>query len=143
MKEGIHPNYRPVVFKDSAADYAFLTRSTVKTEKKIVWEDGKEYPLVNLEISSASHPFYTGRQKLMDTAGRVERFSKRFAKTEGKVVDRKPQTTKAAPKMSSAVKKVLKNAPTVSAPLKRDRPMGPSKGAPKGKDAKAAPKTGK
>ena len=83
MKEGIHPNYRHVVFQDTAAEYAFLTRSTVKTEKKIKWQDGNEYPLVTVEISSASHPFYTGRQKLLDTAGRVERFEKRFAKTEG------------------------------------------------------------
>jgi large subunit ribosomal protein L31 len=135
MKEGIHPNYRPVVFQDPSANYAFLTRSTVKTAKTIKWEDGNEYPLVTLEISSASHPFYTGRQKLMDTAGRVERFEKRFAKTEGKTVERKAQTTKAAPKMSSTVKKVLRNTPAVSAPVK--------KGKAPGKDSKPAAKTGK
>lgn len=140
MKEGIHPNYRPVVFQDTAADYAFLTRSTVKTDKKIKWEDGQEYPLVTIEISSASHPFYTGRQKLMDTAGRVERFEKRFAKTEGKTIERKAQGTKAAPKMSSTVKKVLRNTPTVQAPPKRDGKGG----KPSGKaSAKPAAKTEK
>jgi large subunit ribosomal protein L31 len=80
MKEGIHPDYRLVVFQDSSAGFAFLTRSTVKTDKTIVWEDGKEYPLFNVEISSASHPFFTGKQKLVDTAGRVERFQKKYAK---------------------------------------------------------------
>ena len=148
MKEGIHPNYRPVVFQDPSANYAFLTRSTVKTQKTIQWEDGKEYPLVTLEISSASHPFYTGRQKLMDTAGRVERFEKRFAKTEGKVVERKPKTIKAAPKVSAAVKKVLRNAPTVVAPLKREGGAPRGRGKPPAKPgakpaAPAAPKTGK
>jgi large subunit ribosomal protein L31 len=120
MKEGIHPQYRPVVFQDPSAGYAFLTRSTVKTQRTIKWEDGQEYPLITLEISSASHPFYTGRQKLMDTAGRVERFTKRFAKTEGKMAERKVQGTKAVAKVSDAVKKAMKNAPTVVAPLKRD-----------------------
>jgi large subunit ribosomal protein L31 len=119
MKEGIHPHYRHVVFQDPSADYAFLTRSTVKTDKTIKWQDGKDYPLVTVEISSASHPFYTGRQKMLDTAGRVERFEKRFAKTEGKTLERKAQGTKAAPKMSSTVKKVLRNTPTVAAPPKR------------------------
>ncbi len=78
MKKGIHPNYRPVVFKDMSADYAFLTRSTVETKETIKWEDGKEYPLVKLEISSASHPFFTGKQKILDSAGRVEKFNKKY-----------------------------------------------------------------
>lgn len=82
MKKDIHPNYRPVVFKDVSTDYAFLTRSTVKTDKTITWEDGNEYPLYTVEISSASHPFYTGQQKLVDTAGRVDRFRKRYAKKD-------------------------------------------------------------
>ena len=147
MKEGIHPKYRPVVFRDSSADYAFITRSTIQTEKTIKWEDGKEYPLVNMDISSASHPFYTGRQKLMDTAGRVERFAKRFAATEGKAVAKKPKGTKAAVKMSAAVKKIIKNAPTVVAPLKRERDgggprRGPKPAAPKA-PAAAKPAPGK
>ena len=78
MKEKIHPEYRPVVFQDVSADFAFLTRSTVKTSQTIKWEDGKEYPLVKVDISSASHPFFTGKQKFVDTAGRVEKFQKKF-----------------------------------------------------------------
>jgi large subunit ribosomal protein L31 len=78
MKKGIHPNYRPVVFMDAAAKFSFLTRSTVKTKETITWEDGKEYPLYRLDISSASHPFYTGKTKLVDTAGRVEKFLKKY-----------------------------------------------------------------
>ena len=77
MKPGIHPTYRPVVFQDKGANFAFLTRSTARTEKTIEWEDGQTYPLVTLDISSASHPFYTGTQMLVDTAGRVERFQRR------------------------------------------------------------------
>lgn len=80
MKKGIHPAYRPVVFQDASADYAILTRSTIKSSETIEWEDGKTYPLVKLEISSASHPFFTGKQKLVDTAGRVEKFKKKYAK---------------------------------------------------------------
>ena len=80
MKKGIHPNYRPVVFKDMSVDYAFLTRSTVDTKDTIVWEDGNEYPLVKLEISSASHPFFTGKQKILDSAGRVEKFNKKYGR---------------------------------------------------------------
>lgn len=80
MKKGIHPEYRPVVFQDASVDFAILTRSTIKTEDKIEWEDGKTYPLVRLEISSASHPFFTGKQKLLDTAGRVEKFKRKYSK---------------------------------------------------------------
>ena len=79
MKDGIHPDYRPVVFKDKGADFAFLSRSTVKTDKTIVWEDGKEYPLYSLDISSASHPFYTNKQMIIDRAGRVEKFRRKYA----------------------------------------------------------------
>ncbi|MCU0728461.1 MAG: type B 50S ribosomal protein L31 [Planctomycetes bacterium] len=79
MKKGIHPeSYRYVVFQDRAAGFTFLTRSTIKTTDKITWEDGKEYPLFNLDISSASHPFYTGRQKFVDAAGRVEKFRRKY-----------------------------------------------------------------
>ena len=82
MKQGIHPDYRPVVFKDASADFTFLTRSTIKTSETIEWEDGNTYPLVHLDISSASHPFFTGKQKLVDTAGRVEKFKRKYAKKE-------------------------------------------------------------
>jgi large subunit ribosomal protein L31 len=79
MKAGIHPdNYRPVVFKDISCDFAILTRSTVSTSETITWEDGKEYPLYKIDISSASHPFYTGKQKVLDTEGRIEKFKKKF-----------------------------------------------------------------
>ena len=81
MKKDIHPEYKEVVFRDEDADFAFLTRSTIKTSETITWEDGKEYPLVKLEISSASHPFFTGKQKLVDSTGRVERFKQRYGST--------------------------------------------------------------
>ncbi len=80
MKADIHPEYREVVFQDLSSDFAFLTRSTVKTKETIKWEDGNEYPLVKVEVSSASHPFYTGKHKLMDTGGRVDRFKRRYNK---------------------------------------------------------------
>jgi large subunit ribosomal protein L31 len=80
MKEGIHPTYREVVFLDLSNDFSFVTRSTVNTKEKIVWQDGKEYPLYKLEVSSQSHPFYTGKQKIMDTAGRIDKFNQRFGK---------------------------------------------------------------
>ena len=80
MKPDIHPNYRPVVFKDNSADFAILTRSTVETKETITWTDGKEYPLVRVDISSQSHPFYTGKQNLVDTAGRVDRFKRKYGK---------------------------------------------------------------
>lgn len=81
MKAELHPkNYRPVVFKDLSCDYAFLTKSTIESKDTIVWEDGKEYPLVKLEISHKSHPFYTGKLKLVDTAGRIDKFRSRYKK---------------------------------------------------------------
>jgi large subunit ribosomal protein L31 len=80
MKKGIHPEYKPVVFQDASANYSFLSRSTIKTSETVQWEDGNTYPLVRLEISSASHPFFTGKQKLVDTAGRVEKFKKKYAR---------------------------------------------------------------
>ena len=83
MKKDIHPeNYRMVVFKDFSCDKAFLARSCAPTKDKITWEDGKEYPLVKLEISSESHPFFTGKMKFVDTAGRIDKFNKKFAKTK-------------------------------------------------------------
>ena len=78
MKKDIHPEYRLVVFQDNSANFSFITRSTVRTRDTIKWEDGNEYPLYKLDISSASHPFYTGNQKIVDTEGRVERFMKKY-----------------------------------------------------------------
>ncbi|MCY3851208.1 MAG: type B 50S ribosomal protein L31 [Acidimicrobiaceae bacterium] len=80
MKSDIHPEYRPVVFQDTSAGTSFLTRSTIEAKESIVWEDGNEYPLAKVEISSESHPFYTGQMKIVDTAGRVERFEKRYGR---------------------------------------------------------------
>ncbi len=81
MKKEIHPkNYRLVVFKDMSNDYTFLSRSTINTKDTITWEDGNEYPLVKLEISSTSHPFYTGKMKLVDSAGRVDKFNNKYKK---------------------------------------------------------------
>jgi len=78
MKKGIHPQYREVVFQDISTDFAILTRSTIATKETIQWTDGKEYPLVKVEVSSQSHPFYTGKQKIVDTAGRVDRFRRKY-----------------------------------------------------------------
>lgn len=80
MKSDIHPRYRPVVFQDTGANYSFVTRSTIDTNETIVWEDGNTYPLARVEISAASHPFFTGQMKIVDTAGRVERFEKRYGR---------------------------------------------------------------
>ena len=79
MKSDIHPDYRPVVFKDKTADFSFLIKSTIATKETIKWEDGNEYPVYFVDISSASHPFYTGKQQFVDALGRVEKFKKKFA----------------------------------------------------------------
>lgn len=78
MKKETHPQYREVVFQDAGADFAFLTRSTITSRETITWEDGKEYPLVKVDVSSKSHPFYTGKQNIVDTAGRVDRFRRKY-----------------------------------------------------------------
>lgn len=81
MRKGIHPeNYRYVVFKDMSNDHMFITKSTAHTKETITWEDGNEYPLIKVEISNTSHPFYTGKNVFVDTAGRIEKFNKRYAK---------------------------------------------------------------
>lgn len=79
MKQGIHPeNYRLVVFQDMSNGTSFMGKSTAPSKENIKWEDGKEYPLIKLEISNTSHPFYTGKMKLVDTAGRVDKFNTRY-----------------------------------------------------------------
>jgi large subunit ribosomal protein L31 len=81
MRKDIHPKeYRLVVFKDMSNDYTFVTKSCVQTRDSIVWEDGIEYPLFKLEISHTSHPFYTGKVKLVDTAGRIDKFNSKYKK---------------------------------------------------------------
>lgn len=80
MKNGLHPKLNDVVFKDVSCDFSFLGKSTLSTKETIQWEDGKTYPLIKVEISAASHPFYTGTQRIVDTEGRIDRFKKKYAK---------------------------------------------------------------
>lgn len=101
MKSNLHPtDYRPVVFSDDVAGFAFLTQSTAQTTETIKWEDGNEYPLVKVHISSASHPFFTGEEKIIDTEGRVDRFKSRFAAAEA----RKEALANKAKKKAAAAK---------------------------------------
>ena len=98
MKSNLHPtDYRPVVFSDDVAGFAFLTQSTVQTTETIKWEDGNEYPLVKVHISSASHPFFTGEEKIIDTEGRVDRFKNRAAAADA----RKQQLANKAKKVAA------------------------------------------
>lgn len=79
MKQGIHPkNYRKVVFQDISCDLKFLTRSTLASKENVKWEDGNEYPLIKVDISSSSHPFFTGKTRMLDTEGRVDKFNKKY-----------------------------------------------------------------
>ncbi|MBO3272734.1 type B 50S ribosomal protein L31 [Hymenobacter defluvii] len=80
MKKDIHPEYREVVFQDTSSDFKFITRSTMNSSESITMEDGKTYPVIKVEVSSASHPFYTGKNVFIDTAGRVEKFRNRYQK---------------------------------------------------------------
>jgi large subunit ribosomal protein L31 len=78
MKADTHPKYEPVIFQDASSNFTFLTRSTMTSKDKMKWEDGKEYPVIKLDISSQSHPFYTGKHKVIDAGGRVDKFRKRY-----------------------------------------------------------------
>ncbi|MEO9869049.1 MULTISPECIES: type B 50S ribosomal protein L31 [Ekhidna] len=80
MKKDIHPEYKEVVFLDTTSEFKFLTKSTMTSKETIKWEDGNEYPVIKVEVSSASHPFYTGKKIFLDTAGRVEKFNKKYKK---------------------------------------------------------------
>jgi large subunit ribosomal protein L31 len=82
MKKDIHPDYKEVVFFDTTGDFKFLTKSTMTSDETIKWEDGNDYPLIKIEVSSASHPFYTGKNIFLDTAGRVEKFNKKYKKNK-------------------------------------------------------------
>ena len=96
MKKGIHPTgYRTVVFKDMSNGTTFLSRSTADTKETIVFDDGQEYPVIKLEISNTSHPFYTGKNVLVDTAGRIDKFNKRFGKKAGVVTKPAAETEEA------------------------------------------------
>ena len=95
MQKEIHPeNYRTVIFKDMSNGYAFLTRSCAETKETEKWEDGNEYPLIKLEISHKSHPFYTGKMQLVDTAGRVDKFRSRYNKFKKKPAAEAPEAAK-------------------------------------------------
>ena len=80
MKKGIHPEYKDVIFWDTSSDFKFMSRSTLNTKEMIKWTDGKDYPVIKVEVSSASHPYYTGKKMFLDTAGRVEKFQKKYQK---------------------------------------------------------------
>jgi len=80
MRSDIHPEYRPVVFRDRSVDFTFLTRSTAKSRDTIEWEDGNTYPVVDVEVSAASHPFFTGKAHVVDAAGRIEQFRRKYGK---------------------------------------------------------------
>ena len=98
MKADIHPNYRYVVFQDTSSGDRILTRSTINAKETTIWEDGNEYPLAKVEISSFTHPFFTGTMKIIDTAGRVERFQKRYGERKKKA----PAAAVEAPEASAA-----------------------------------------
>lgn len=80
MKPGIHPDYHPVVFEDSGTGARFLTRSTATSDRCVTWTDGQEYPLIVVDVTSDSHPFWTGANRVLDTAGRVEKFERRYGR---------------------------------------------------------------
>src|SRR5882762_7876072 len=117
MKKDLHPkNYRPVVFQDLNNDFSFLTRSTVATNETIKWEDGSEYPLVKVHITSASHPFFTGEERVLDIEGRVDKFKARAAAGQASKKKRAAAATKeskrAAAKVAKAEAKAENNKPT-------------------------------
>ena len=109
MKKDLHPtDYRPVVFQDDAAGFAFLTASTAQTTDTIKWEDGQEYPLIKVQISSASHPFFTGEEKIIDTEGRVDRFKARFAAAEQRKAALASKAKKSATRKTAKAEKAEK-----------------------------------
>ena len=109
MKKEIHPEYREVLFHDTSVDQYFLIPSTLNTDQTKEWEDGKTYPYYPLDISSASHPFYTGKHKIVDTGGRVDRFKKRFAKTKSAEQELAKAPTE---KVVEEIKEEVTDAPT-------------------------------
>ena len=116
MKKDIHPEYREVVFQDVQSNFKFLTRSTMSSDEKIKWEDGKEYPLIKVEVSSASHPFYTGKKIFVDTAGRVEKFNQKY---KAKQVVKQQEVKKEALK-EEVKEEVKEDAPTAEVPKKEE-----------------------
>ena len=118
MKPDIHPDYREVVFQDTSAGSSFITRSTIPTEETIVWEDGNEYPLAKVSISSASHPFFTGTMTIVDTAGRVERFERRYGRR--KKGSGAPEAAQAAPAPAAEAPAEEAAPATEEAPVAQD-----------------------
>ncbi len=112
MKKGTHPKYRPVVFKDVSSDFTLLTRSSADSKETIMHE-GKEYPLIKIDISSASHPFFTGKNILLDSAGRVEKFNRKYAKRKPKT-EVKAEEVKAEEVKTEEVKTEESNTEAVS-----------------------------
>ena len=152
MKKGIHPEYREVVFMDVQSDFKFLTRSTMKTDEKIKWEDGKEYPLVKVEVSSASHPFYTGKKIFVDTAGRVEKFNLRYknnnqsASAKQKEAPKEETKAEATPVTEEAPKEEVKaeaTPVTEEAPEAEEAPKEEAKAeaAPEAEEEKSSEET--
>lgn len=130
MKPEIHPEYRDVVFQDTSSDLRFLTRSTIDSNETVEWEDGKTYPLAKVEISSESHPFYTGKQILVDSGGRVERFRKRYAKTAAGTTPAASPAKASAPApapVETAAKEVAVNEETAAAAAASEVTDEPSK----------------
>ena len=123
MKKDIHPEYKEVVFQDVQSDFKFLTRSTMTSDEKIKWEDGKEYPLIKVEVSSASHPFYTGKKIFVDTAGRVEKFNQKY---KAKQAAAKPPVKEEAP----AAEAPKEEAPAAEAPATEETAEAPKEEAP-------------
>lgn len=129
MKKDIHPDYKEVVFQDVQSDFKFLTRSTLTSEEKIKWEDGNEYPLIKVEVSSASHPFYTGKKIFVDTAGRVEKFNQKYkAKAPVKSTLKKEEPIKEEVEVKQEVvptedvkETPVTEAPATEAPVKEEK----------------------
>ena len=145
MKKDLHPdNYRLVVFQDKSADFRFLTRSCAQSTETIQWEDGNEYPVVSVEISSASHPFYTGKQKFVDAAGRLEKFGKKYNWEESSK-DQIEEAAKKRKKKAGKEKVSVQAVPTFKKKAEEEEPRGKGRkeGAPAPKAEKAAPEPAK
>ena len=135
MKKDIHPEYREVVFQDVQSDFKFLTRSTMNSDEKIKWEDGKEYPVIKVEVSSASHPFYTGKKIFVDTAGRVEKFNQKYKAKQA--ASQSPVKEEAPKEEAPAAEAPKEEAPAAEAP-KEEAPAAeaPKEEAPAAEESK-------
>ncbi len=137
MKKGIHPeNYRTVVFKDMSNDYAFLSRSTANTKETIKWEDGNEYPLIKIEVSSKSHPFYTGKAQFVDTAGRIDKFRQKYGKfqkdgsAQEEAVVAEPVVEETVEEVAPEAEAVVEETAEAEVTAEADESEAPSEAAP-------------